>query len=298
MKIFINRSPVQGPWGGGNNFVRAFFDHIPSLGHQVYNSLVRDLDVIFIQDPRPDSQVGISINECIAYKRAFPKTKIVQRINECDARKNTNDIDNLLRECSRFIDKTVFVSGWMKEYHQKKGWHCDDVQVLINGVDSFFSPGERINNGKINIVTHHWSDNYLKGFDVYDYIDDLAGKREDITFTYIGRERGTFKNTNVIAPLFGRALGEELRKYDIYISGSRNDPGPNHILESIACGIPTYSHVEGGGSCEFTGISHVFSRLEDIDVIVSQKNLEKNDFQVKSWYDCMCELNENTLLKC
>lgn len=298
MKIFINRSPVQGPWGGGNNFVRAFFDHIPGFGHQVYNSLVRDLDVIFIQDPRPDSQVGISINECIAYKRAFPKTKIVQRINECDARKNTNDIDNLLRECSRFIDKTVFVSGWMKEYHQKKGWHCDDVQVLINGVDSFFSPGERINNGKINIVTHHWSDNYLKGFDVYDYIDDLVGKREDITFTYIGRERGTFKNTNVIAPLFGKALGEELRKYDIYISGSRNDPGPNHILESIACGIPTYSHVEGGGSCEFTGRSHVFSRLEDIDIIVSQKNLEKNDFQVKSWYDCMCELNENTLLKC
>lgn len=298
MKIFINRKTVVGPWGGGNNFVKAFHDHLPKFGHQVFTNLVPDLDVIFIQDPRPDSMVGISINECIQYKKAFPKVKIIQRINECDARKNTNDIDDMLRECSRFIDKTIFVSSWMKKYHQEKGWNCKDSTILINGVDDFYSPGEKINNGKLNIVTHHWSDNYLKGFDVYDYIDKLVSTRTDITFTYIGRERGTFKNTKIVSPLFGKELADELKKYDVYFSGSRNDPGPNHILESIACGIPTYAHKDGGGSCEFAGESHTFCELSDIESIVDQKNLEKNVFKTKSWYDCISELNENTLLKC
>ena len=134
MKILINRKIVEGPWGGGNNFVKAFYKYMPLLGYEIVESLNQGPDIIFIMDPRYDKNC-ISINEAIKYKTVNPACKIIQRINECDARKGTNDIDKLLINCSNYIDKTIFVSNWMKNYFLEKGWHCKDNNVLINGVD-------------------------------------------------------------------------------------------------------------------------------------------------------------------
>lgn len=297
MKILINRKPIEGPWGGGNNFVKAFYEYIPKLGHNIVSSLRENPDIVFIMDPRYDNG-QISINEAIAYNRSNPKSKIIQRINECDARKGTKDIDNLLKECSKYIHKTIFVSEWMMSYHMKKGWQCNDNSILINGVFEYYKSQPKINNGKTNIVTHHWSDNFMKGFDYYDMIDDLCGKRNDITFTYIGRERGTFKNTKVIPPLFGEELAKELGKYDVYVTASRYDPGPNHVLESIACGIPTFSYIEGGGACEFTGKDFIFESFNSLVEKIDLKSYNKNNMKVSSWEKCMENLNENIFLKC
>ena len=38
----------------------------------------------------------------------------------------------------------------------------------------------------LKIVTHHWSANLMKGFDIYKDFDDLIAKKlNDIEFTYI-----------------------------------------------------------------------------------------------------------------
>lgn len=297
MKILINRKPVHGPWGGGNNFVKAFVEVLPSFGHEIVHNFENNIDIIFIQDPRYD-ELGISINEAIQYKSKNNKCRIIQRINECDKRKNTKDVDSLLLQCSKYIDHTIFVSEWMKKYFYKKNWLCNSSSVLINGVANYYSPGEKIKNNKINIVTHHWSDNYMKGFDIYDKLDNFVKTNKDYEFTYIGRERGTFKNSKVIPPLFGKDLALELTKHDVYVSASRFDPGPNHILESLKCEIPTYSFSDGGGACEFTGESHVYDSFEDLEQILLRKNFSKNKFLPASWEQCIQELNENTLIKC
>ncbi len=297
MKVLINRKPVEGPWGGGNNFVKAFYKYLPEHGHEVFNTFVPDLDVIFVMDPRYD-ELGISINEAIMYKNQFPNVKIVQRINECDARKNTNDIDKMLLECSKHIDKTIFVSYWMMNYFIEKKWQCKENYVLVNGVDEFYKPREKIKNNKVNIVTHHWSDNYMKGFDYYEMIDNLCKDREDITFTYIGRERGTFKNTKVVPPLFGEALAKELGRYDLYITASRYDPGPNHVLEAIASEIPVFAYAEGGGACEFAGSEFIFNSFEDLVEKINKKSYNNNKTKISSWKECMDKFNENILLKC
>ena len=257
MRILINRKPVDGPWGGGNLFVKAFCQYFRSIGHEVVHDFQKDVDVIFMQDPRY-SDLGISINEIAKYKQMNPRVGLIHRVNECDARKGTTDMDFLLRECSKITDLTVFVSKWMENYHKALGWHCSKTSVVYNGVDlDHFKKRDKIKNGKINIVTHHWSDNPLKGADVYKFLDDFVGENpEEYTFTYIGRSGIEFKNSNLISPLYGKSLGEELSKYDVYVSGSKYDPGPNHIIESIACKIPTLCHSQGGGSVEFCG-SHM-----------------------------------------
>jgi glycosyltransferase involved in cell wall biosynthesis len=294
MKICINRKSVEGPWGGGNLFVRAFCEAMKSYGHEVVHDLCDDLDIIFMQDPRYD-ELRLSANEIKSYKTKTPSVVVFHRVNECDARKGTSGVDEMLQSCSTFTDHTIFVSNWMKEYHLSKSWHCKNNHVLYNGVNlEHFKPREKINNSKINIVTHHWSNNRLKGFDIYEKLDEYVGKNNDMyTFTYIGRELGTFKNTKVIPPLFGEGLGEELGKYNVYISASRFDPGPNHIIESLACGLPTLCHAHGGGAVEFCGGINVFSNFEELVNSLENKSYQLNDTtKLSSWKKCMSNLNK------
>tara|TARA_R110002060_G_scaffold50771_15_gene61715 strand:- start:242 stop:1141 length:900 start_codon:yes stop_codon:yes gene_type:complete len=292
MKILVNRKPVNGPWGGGNLFVQALCDRMTNDGHDVVHKLSDNIDTIFMQDPRY-SDLGISINEIVAYKKNNPNTKITHRVNECDARKNTTDVDALLRECSKYTDTTIFVSNWMKQYHIDKGWACPNTHVIYNGVDKdhFFpiKDNQKMNNGKINLVTHHWSNNWLKGFDVYNWIDEFIKGNDKYTFTYIGRENGTFKNTRVISPLSGKELGNELSKYDVYITGTRFDPGPNHVLESLSCEIPTYAHSDGGGAVEFSGNDHTFCSIGELESILNAQQFSKNSFDPHTWEKCIDE---------
>lgn len=293
MKILVNRKPLRDrPWGGGNLFITALSDILSSKGHRIVHNMSNDIDTIFMHDPRY-SDLKISINEILQYKNWKPDTKIIHRINECDARKNTEGVDSLMIECSKFTDHTVFVSEWMKNYYFEKNWNCKNNSVIYNGVNlDHFSPREKINNGKINIVAHHWSNNRLKGFDIYEKLDSFIEANSDFTFTYIGRHNNTFKNTKTIEPIHGITLGKELSKYDVYISGSVYDPGPNHILESLACNIPTYVVSNGGGAVEFAGESHSYKTFEELVSILKRKNYDKNKFNPFSWEECIERYSE------
>ena len=155
MRIFINRKPVSGPWGGGNLFLKSFVKEFEKAGHEVVFDFNKKMDAIFIQDPRYGNTPA-SINEIVQIKNTFPDVKIFHRVNECDARKNTSEMDAMLQLCSKISNHTFFVSKWMRDYHLQKEWHCKNYSVVYNGVDpDHFYPREKINNGKINIVTHH-----------------------------------------------------------------------------------------------------------------------------------------------
>ena len=292
MKILINRKPIKGSWGGGNNFVHAFVNCMSESGHHVVHELQPEIDLIFIQDPRYD-ECGISINEAASYKNSNPSCKIIQRINECDARKGTEHMDSLLQQCSSINDYTIFVSRWMRDYFLEKGWACPKTCVIRNGVNlGIFSPNPINNHTRISIVAHHWSNNYLKGFDCYEFLDYMSLKYDHVNFTYIGRHRDSFENTNVVKPCWGKDLAKNLGGHTVYISGTRNDPGPNHILEAIACGLPTYVHIEGGGAVEFAGTDHVFRNLIDLEGLILGGKFEKNTTDVNGWEHCLSQYQE------
>ena len=169
-----------------------------------------------------------------------------------------------------------------------KGGRVKKHEVIYNGVDvSIFKPGPKMKNEKINIVTHHWSNNRMKGFDTYEAIDRFVKANLGFTFTYIGRDLGTFKNTIIIPPLHGDSLANELSKYDVYISGSLFDPGPNHILEALACELPTYVIKDGGGAVEFADASHTFMLNKDLTEILLKKDFKKNKYKPCSWQVCV-----------
>ena len=100
MKISIGSKIVQGPWGGGNLFARNISNYLKNRGHEVYYDLTDpNLDLILLTDPRSRSESSSTFNhmEIEKYRKYVnPNVSVVQRINECDERKNTENINNFI----------------------------------------------------------------------------------------------------------------------------------------------------------------------------------------------------------
>lgn len=291
MKAYINRRPVEGPWGGGNMWVKAMHDNLSMFGIDVV-PMSEQPDVVFIAGIGSEGQ-DISAFQAIGYKKwaesKGKKVKLVFRVNENDARKGTSSVDRTIEEISRQCDDVVFVSKWLMDYFNPINWGVKTTYVH-NGVDSsVFKPKPKSKDEKIRIVAHHWSDNRLKGADVYEALDSFVGERPDsFSFTYVGRHKCGFKHTRVIGPLWGESLGEELRSHDVYVSASRFDPGPNHVIEAISCGLPTYVHKDGGGCVEFSGLDHVYEDVDALLNLLESKTYTSNTaWQPDIWRACV-----------
>jgi glycosyltransferase involved in cell wall biosynthesis len=286
MKIFCNRKPYYNcSWGGGNEFLKNFYLFCNSNDIVITNKLENDIDVIFMMDHRYD-ELQISCKEIYEHKKKY-NTKIVYRANECDARKNTNNVDQILQECSKFIDITIFVSYWLQDYFFNKKWYCCENYMIYNGVDKDVFRKTQKKWTKNRIVTHHWSDNFLKGAEVYQWLDSFTGKNSEYEFTYIGRHNNNFKNTTIIQPLYGKELGNVLSENDIYITGTKYDPGPNHVIEAISCGLPIYVHKNGGGAVEFVDKNCVYNNFEELEEILINKKWNTTKQKFTDWVSCI-----------
>jgi len=256
MKIAINLKYINSPWGGGNRFIKSFSEYFKKLGHEIiYNLKDRDIDIILILDPRINHpQSNFSIYSILKYiKNTKSDTIIVHRINECDERKNTKKINNILRFSNFFSDHTVLVGSWMKKLNIIHKNNFEKISTILNGADDklFEFKKKEIINKTVNLVTHHWSNNYMKGFDIYNFIDKeiLTSNqmKHKINFTYIGNMPKDFKfvNSKTIDPLDGKDLVNELNKHNIYVTASINEPGGNHQNEAALCGLPVLYRESG-----------------------------------------------------
>lgn len=265
MKVAINLEPRTGPYGGGNSFLEIFVESLRNSGCEVFFDLsVRELDFIFLIDPRWRHPLAkFTPATVMRYILTNKNTLIVHRINECDERKNTSNMNRKLRLANYLADSTVFVSSWLKQLdlvdlNESRSRFQTDV-VIRNGSDKriFYSNEKNIwtNDKKLKIITHHWSSNPMKGLEVYQRLDDLLSNplySERFEFTYIGNvpRESHFVNTVVKSPLYGNSLANELRQHHIYITGSKNEPGGNHQNEGALCGLPII-YLESGSMSEY-----------------------------------------------
>ena len=248
MKIAIGYKLKDSCWGGGNQFVNYLVNEAKEKNHKiVFNLNDTDIDIILMVDPRTyNEDITFGSLEILFYLLFVNRNAIaVHRINECDERKKTKHMNFLLRLSNYSVDHTIFISEWLKNlsiYEKNKS-----SSVILNGGDSsiFKSKPNFAWDGSssLKIVTHHWSSNLMKGFDVYKKLDNLLSKPEwerKIEFTYIGNlPKGfKFKKSKHLEPINGKKLGNELAKHHIYISASINEPAGMHHIEGILCGLP------------------------------------------------------------
>lgn len=280
MNVYSSRQPRSGPWGGGNRWLTATIETIASAGHKIVAD-PKQADILLAVAIEGGAD-GPSAPQVCEYARASGRRSVL-RVNDCDARKNTRHVDHLIKIASAKADAVVFVSSWLREHLLAE---CADTSVIVNGVDtSVFHPDAHSCQTRLRVVTHHWSDNRMKGAAWYEALDELS-KTDAIDFTYIGRHSCKFtERTRVIPPCDSAELASHIAANDLYVSGTIQDPGPNHVLEAVACGLPLIVSSDGGGAVEFAGRENAVSGVDELIARVRTKNYQKSSFHVHSWSD-------------
>ena len=304
MKISIGTNIKDGPWGGGNLFAINLTKFLKSNGHDVCDNLKDDdIDIILITEPRITSESSAFTDiDVLSYLKFKNKNAlVVHRINECDERKNTNYVNSTLIKANKTADGTVFVSNWLKNLFVKQGIKNQNLNVILGGADSeiFNSKLKEkyIEGEKFKIVTHHWGNNWNKGFDVYSKLDTLLENpawRSKIDFTYVGNlpKDFQFRNAKHVTPLSGLGLANELKKHDIYVTASLNEPSGNHHIEAAQCGLPLL-YIDSGGIPEYChnyGLMFLDSNFEEklLDMITNYEKYKNNMLQYPFNANKMC----------
>jgi glycosyltransferase involved in cell wall biosynthesis len=269
MNIYVNRRPVDGPWGGGSKMLRAIIDELITRGHAVYldgefASMPR-ADVILCIDPRPSSFVNYEMLH--AYRQRHG-SKIVQRVGDIGTH-GKPDLRDLVNITTQYSDRIVFISNWAKTQVGTR----PDAHVIANAASEVFFKRGQTDSRKI--VTHHWSNNPMKGFDVYQSLDRFCEETGDYDFTFVGRCPENLVLRHHVQPLAEEEMSHFLTTQGVYVTASQAEAGGCHALEAIAAGLPVLYHRAGGGIveyCEGRGIE--FENFSDLVSILKNRRDE------------------------
>ena len=289
MKIFFSLKPPINSFGGGAFFVKNIINYLGNKNIETTFELEKNIDIIFIIDPRKSNPnyKKYSVVELLEYKNNNPNTKIIYRVNECDIKREVSiNIEPLLVETMKIADYVVFVSKWLQKYFIEKYKLSINSTAILNGCNlEHFTPSkkEKFLTNKIKLVTHHWSNNYLKGFHIYNALDKLLENRDDIEFTYIGNYNQGYqpKNINLLPVTSCKKLGDLLKEHDIYLTATQNEPGAMHYLEGLVCGLPILYCENGGGAQEICCMAG--EEYSNIETLLAKISLIKNNY--KSYTD-------------
>jgi glycosyltransferase involved in cell wall biosynthesis len=146
-------------------------------------------------------------------------------------------------------DATIVQSRYSLEAHRALGIDLADPQLVANTVDpALFHPPavrESLAGRRVRVIATSWSDNPNKGADVLAWLDEnLDHERYELTFA--GRAEESFRHIRTLGPVTLAPLAEELRRGDVYLAPSRNDPCSNALLEALASGLPAVFRASGG----------------------------------------------------
>lgn len=258
-RIAFNVQPVFASWGGGNQWLLQMARYLCYSGYSVRFDLRQEVDCILITHFGLTGKSTISPEELAEYRRRFPRVRVIHRVNDNDVRKKTQGMDDLLARYNAHVDYTVFISEWLRDHHAKTWFRMERPhKAILNGADpSVFHPvGNRTwrEGEPFRIVTHHWSDNPMKGFPQYAEIDAriAAGDLPGVELWVLGRWPSDiqWRAAKTLPPAHGSALAAKLREAHAYVTASLHEPGGMHFIEGLQCGLPLAFHEDGGGIVE------------------------------------------------
>lgn len=297
MKIYFNRRPVDGPWGGGSKVLSSIIEECKSRNFQLFfeeeiKSSCIDFDILFCIDPRPSHLV--SYIDLLEHKNKH-NSKIIQRVGDLGTH-GKPELFEIVKKTSQLSDVLIFPSNWAKNYLNSKN---ENTYVISNAPLHNFNIEKKPNktyDHKIKIVSHHWSDNHNKGFEIYKELDDYCRSSNKFEFIYIGRKPKDISFINELPPQDVSGLVENLPQHHIYVTASKLEAGANHVLEALACHLPVLYHCQGGSIneyCKNFGIEYNSSKdlihklensIEKIKLIYESMNYSRNSKMMAKEY--------------
>lgn len=250
MNVSLGMKLQSGPWGGGNQFGHMLANYLRHKDVDVsFDLKASDLDLILLVEP--DARLSISAythQDILKYLLLRNKRcLVVHRVNNSsEARDDTAKAYNKFRiRAGEIADQTVFISKWLHACYGEAGFASSNYSIIFNGGDSSLWQRKPLSkrSNKLKLVTHHWSNNLKKGFDIYQCLDEMLASppwSEQVSFTYIGRmpHNFQFKAAQYLEPLSGQPLVEELHRHDVYLTAAQNEAAGMHHIEGALCGLP------------------------------------------------------------
>ena len=267
MKVSIGAKLRSGPWGGANEVFHSLANYLRAKGVEVcFDLQPRDLDIIVLThiDPNQPSS-AYSYSDVVRYllSRNY-RAIVVHRFNHTsEAKGDRGNYYNKTRiAANRFADHAIFLSGYLYNTYVESGFKSPHHSIIFNGGLRPRAMKNRSRREPLKIITHHWSNFRLKGFDVYERLDRLllcSDWREKVDFTYVGRLPDGFKFENAAyrPPLPMTEVTQELLSHDIYLTASQYEPAGMHHIEGAMCGLPLLYRESGAlpEYCNGYGIS-------------------------------------------
>ena len=258
MHIAINTRPIDGPWGGGNQFVGQLVAHLRARGHRVSFRLWPWTQAILLVAPKPFQNVTFDVPAIARFMARRPSVRCVHRINQTNEGRGVTNVDGLFQQANAVANSTVFISEWVRDYFRARWFDAARPHSVIhNGADdTVFFPGTVTWTGQdpLRVVTHHWSVNPNKGFATYAAVDQLiaSGALPGFSLTVIGRwpEGMEWRAAATEPALAPPALGSRLRAHHLYLTAAKSEAGGMHHIEGAQCGLPLVYHEDGGGIVE------------------------------------------------
>ena len=205
----------------------------------------------------------------------------------------------------------------MKLFWERKGLANKQSSIILTKVNKrIFNPLKRRKWDKkkpIKIVTHHWSSNYMKGFDIYQRLDEMLTLKKwksKIKFSFIGRTPLGYdlKHTKIFKPLKDHSLSRELKNHHVYLTASRYEAAGNHYIEALQCGLPVL-HLNHGSLPEYCSKYGITFELHNFEIKLEEiilkydfffKKLSKynfNDDEMINDYDILIKKLESKRVK-
>jgi len=269
LKINILFRFHEGAWGGGNQFLKALKKEFMEKG-------------IYEKDPRKANCILFNshhnIMDVMKLKRKCKNKIFIHRIDgPLFLLRQTNPKDDLMIYSANNLiaDGTIFQSQWSRKKNYALGLKKNNFEtVLMNSVDKdIFFPLKRkeceFDKTKCNLIATSWSPSPTKGFDLYNYLDSNLDF-EKYSMTFVGNSPIQFNRITHIKPVPSKELANLLRESDIYITGSRNDPCSNSLIEALSCGLPCVA-LNGGGHPELLKKGgETFNKFEECLIKIDQ----------------------------
>ena len=233
------------PTGGGHQFLRALVSELERRGLTVEMNRI---------SAGTRACLFNSFNFDFRRLRRFARddVRFVHRVDGPIAsyRGFDDGTDARIAEINRELaDVTIVQSRYSRDAHRALGIELADPRMISNTADPsiFHPPVERepLAGRPVRVIATSWSDNPNKGAEVIAWLDrHLDHDRYELTF--VGRSDKTFEHVRVLGPIASEPLAAELRRSDVYLAPSRNDPCSNALLEALASGLPAVFRASGG----------------------------------------------------
>ena len=239
------------PAGGGHQFLRALVRELHTRGLDVESNRISGGTRACLFN---------SFNFDFARLRRFSRDEctLVHRVDgPIGAYRGFDDGTDrrIARVNHELADATILQSRYSLDKHAELGYELRDPVVIPNAVDptTFHPPDGRdpLEGRKVRVVVSSWSVNPRKGAETFAWLDRHLD-RERYEVTYLGVPPVAFEWIRAVGPLPSDAVAAELRRSDVYVAASRDDPCSNALLEALACGLPA-AYLESGGHPELVG---------------------------------------------